>query len=67
VHAHHFQETRVVVRGELRIGLPETGEEYILAAGDRFDVPPDAPHWVDVNSQAPAVYLIGTKHTNGHK
>ncbi len=66
VHTHEHAEVRWVVRGQLRIGLPETGEEFTLTPGDRLDVPPEAPHWVDVDPLSPVMYLIGTKNKNGH-
>lgn len=67
VHVHDYLEVRWVVRGKLRVGLPESGEEFTLGAGDRLEVPPNAPHWVDVESPSPVVYLIGTKSRNGHR
>ncbi len=67
VHTHDYHEVRIVVRGQLRIGLPETGEEFILQPGDRLDVPAEAPHWVDVDSTSHVVYLTGTKSSNGNR
>lgn len=67
VHILGYPEVRLVVRGQLRIGFPESGEEFTLGPGDRLDVPADAPHWVDVDSPAPVVYLIGIRSNNGHK
>jgi quercetin dioxygenase-like cupin family protein len=68
VHAHEYPEVRVVVRGQLRIGLPETGEEFILAAGDRLDLPANTPHWADVDGPVPVVYLSASKNEhNNHK
>ena len=67
VHVHDYLEVRWVIRGKLRIGLPESGEEFTLEPGDRLDVPPNAPHWVDVDPIAGVVYLTGTKSGNGHK
>lgn len=67
VHTHDYLEVRWVVRGQLRIGLPESGEEFTLCAGDRLEVPPNAPHWVDVDPLAAVVYLIGIKSRNGHQ
>lgn len=64
VHAHNYAEVRVVVHGALRIGLPETGEEFILGPGDRLDLPPNTPHWTDVSGQGPVVYLSASQ--NGH-
>ncbi len=67
VHIHGYPEVRWVVRGQLRIGFPESGEEFTLGPGDRLDVPADAPHWVDVDPLGSVIYLIGTKSKNGHK
>jgi quercetin dioxygenase-like cupin family protein len=61
VHAHEFPEVRVVVRGKLRIGLPETGEEIVLGPGDRLDLPANVPHWADVNGNGGVVYLSASK------
>ncbi len=65
VHTHEFSEVRVVVRGRLRVGLPETGEEIVLGPGDRLDLPADVPHWADVNGDAAVVYLCASK--DAHK
>ena len=72
VHTHEYAEVRVVVRGRLRVGLPETGEEFILNPGDRLDLPAGVPHWADVNGHGPVVYLSGSKnnhnnHSNNHR
>lgn len=64
VHAHDYPEARAVVFGQLRIGLPETGEEFILAPGDRLDLPPNIPHWEDVIGNRPAIHLSAFQ--NGH-
>ncbi len=61
VHAHDYVEVRVVVRGALRVGLPETGEEFVLAPGDRLDLPANTPHWADVSGQGPVVYLSASR------
>ncbi len=64
VHTHDYPEVRVVVRGYLRVGLPESGEEFTLGPGDRLDLPADTPHWADVGEQGPVVYLSASN--NGH-
>ena len=68
LRTNDFSEVRWVVRGHLRIGLPETNEEVTLGAGDRLEVEPNVPHWVDVDPNQPVMYLIGVKngHKNGH-
>ncbi len=68
VHTHAYPETRTVVRGYLRVGLPETDEEFVLGPGDRLDLPANIPHWADVTSSEPVVYLSAAKNgRNGHK
>jgi len=69
VQSHEHLEVRWVLRGELRVGLPERGEELILAPGDRLDLPPNTPYWIDVYGNAPVVYLSATKnnHSNHKK
>lgn len=66
VHTHEYHEVRVVVRGHLRIGLPDTGEEIMLGPGDRLDLPENVPHWADVTGNGAVVYLSATK-TNPRK
>ncbi len=68
VQTHETLQVRWVLRGELRIGLPESGEEFVLGPGDRLDLPPNTPHWMDVNGTSPAMYLTATKNSpNNHK
>jgi quercetin dioxygenase-like cupin family protein len=68
VHQHIELEVRWVVRGRLRVGLPEQGEEIILEAGDRLEIEPNELYWADVEDGQPVMYLIGTKNgKNGKK
>ncbi len=67
VHAHEYAEVRIVVRGQLRIGLPETGEEFVLAPGDRLDLPANTPHGAYVNVNGPVIYLSGSENNHNHK
>lgn len=68
VHTRDYAEVRVIVRGSLRVGLPETGEEFILGPGDRLDLPANSPHWADVGAQGPVVYLSASMNSrNNHK
>lgn len=67
VHTHEYPEVRVVIRGQLRVGLPDTGEEYVLGAGDRLDLPANTPHWADVNGPGPVVYLSASRNNHNHK
>ena len=57
VHTHPFAEVRMVVSGRLRVGLPETGEEIILEAGDRIDVPGTPRRRVAITSSRDATPL----------
>ena len=61
VHTHPFAEVRMVVSGRLRVGLPETGEEIILEAGDRIDVPAETPHWEDVVGSELTTYFAASR------
>ncbi len=65
VHQHPEAEVRWVVRGQLRVGLPEQDQEIVLEAGDRLELEPNEMYWVDVEAPRPVMYLIGAK--NGHK
>ncbi len=65
LHSHPFVQVRVILCGHLRIGLPETGEEILLSPGDRFDLPPDTPHWEDVDG-GQTTYLAATRTERNH-
>ncbi len=66
VHSHDYAEVRIVVHGQLRVGLPETGEEFVLSAGDRLDLPANTPHWADVSGHSPVVYLSASKNSHNN-
>ena len=65
VHIPNESEVRWVVRGQLRVGLPEQNQEIILEPGDRLELEPNEAYWADVDANKPVMYLIGIK--NGHK
>jgi len=65
VHQHATLEVRWIVRGKLRVGIPEQDAEITLEAGDRLEIEPNESYWADVEDQLPVMYLIGIK--NGHK
>jgi mannose-6-phosphate isomerase-like protein (cupin superfamily) len=68
VQTQEHLQVHWVLRGELRVGLPERDEELILGPGDRLDLPPNTPYWVDVYGNAPVVYLSATRnHHSTHK
>lgn len=64
-HQHTSREVRWIVRGTLRVGIPEQDEEITLTAGDRLELEPNELYWADVEAEQPVMYLIGTK--NGKK
>lgn len=66
VHTHPFRQVHVVLTGHLRIGLPESAEEIILNPGDRLDLPPDTPHWEDVDASQATRYLVATPTNHNH-
>ncbi|MBI3913853.1 MAG: cupin domain-containing protein [Chloroflexi bacterium] len=66
VHTHEQMEIRVVVRGRLRVGLPDSGEEFVLEPGDRLEIPPNTPHWSDVSGDGPVMFLSASKNHHNH-
>ncbi len=61
-HQHPTSEVRWVVRGTLRVGLPEQNNEITLYAGDRLELEPNESYWADVDEEQPVLYLIGVKN-----
>ena len=43
-HAHGFDKVLVCAAGSIRFGLPRTGEQVVLAVGDRLDLPAGTEH-----------------------
>jgi len=43
-HKHDYNKVIYVVRGSITFGLPDTGEEIYLHAGDRVDLPQGVTH-----------------------
>ncbi len=43
-HSHSFDKVIFVVRGSIMFGLPEAGQELMLKAGDRLDLPAGVVH-----------------------
>lgn len=62
IHAHEYPKARVVVRGYLRVGLPESGEEFVLALVDRLDLPANTPHWADVIARGSVYSVLLSPH-----
>ena len=67
VHQHDNLEVRWVIHGKMRVGLPESGEEFTLDAGDRLDIPSNTPHWTDVDGESPVIYLWATNSPSNSK
>lgn len=65
VHQHATLQVRWIVRGKLRVGLPEQDLEITLGAGDRMELEPNELYWADVEDGEPVIYLVGVK--NGRK
>ena len=43
-HSHSYNKVIYVVQGSITFGLPESGEEVVLNAGDRLDLPRGVQH-----------------------
>jgi quercetin dioxygenase-like cupin family protein len=56
-HQHVFKESRWVLAGHLRIEA--AGRDYVLAPGDRIDLPPLTPHRAEVVGLAPVIFVTG--------
>lgn len=65
VHQNAALQVRWIVRGKLRVGLPEQDLEVTLGAGDRVELEPNELYWADVEGGEPVIYLVGVK--NGRK
>lgn len=50
-HTHSYDKVIYVVRGSITFGLPELGEQLILQAGDRLDLPANTVHNAVVGPQ----------------
>lgn len=44
VHSHPYHKVIYVVKGSILFGIPESGQEVTLKAGDRLDLPPEVSH-----------------------
>lgn len=52
-HRHPFGEVRMVVEGELLFNI--AGNQFLLRAGDRVEIPSNTKHWHVNNGQGPCV------------
>ena len=43
-HSHIFNKVIYVVKGSITFGLPDTGDQILLHAGDRLDLPAGVSH-----------------------
>jgi hypothetical protein len=50
-HSHSYNKVIYVVQGSITFGLPELGNELILKAGDRLDLPTGTVHDAVVGAQ----------------
>jgi len=50
-HSHSYAKVIYVVRGSITFGLPELGQQLILKAGDRLDLPANTVHDAVVGAQ----------------
>jgi len=50
-HSHSYDKVIYVVRGSITFGLPELGQELMLQAGDRFDLPAGVVHNANVGAE----------------
>lgn len=58
-HTHNFDEIRWVLKGEILIET-ETGEKYLLKAGDVMEVPAKTRHRAKVGKEG-VVYVCGSR------
>jgi quercetin dioxygenase-like cupin family protein len=50
-HSHSYNKVIYVVQGSITFGLPELGQQLILKAGDRLDLPAGIAHDAVVGSE----------------
>jgi quercetin dioxygenase-like cupin family protein len=43
-HTHLYDKVVIVVRGSITFGLPQTGRQVPMSAGDRLDLPAGVEH-----------------------
>jgi quercetin dioxygenase-like cupin family protein len=58
-HRHPFDEIRFVVSGELLLNI--AGNQLLLRAGDRIDIPANTRHSKSVESANPCVCLVANR------
>ncbi len=63
-HSHGFHKVIYVVNGSITFGLPETGGQVRLCAGDRLDLPAGVRHDAEVGPEG-VVCLEGHRPVQG--
>lgn len=58
-HRHPFDEVRIVVSGSLFMNI--SGNQILLRAGDRIDIPANTRHSKSVEGDAPCVSVIANR------
>lgn len=58
-HKHPFGEVRIVVSGELLFSI--SGNQFLLRAGDRLEVPANTKHWHINNAQESCVCIYAQR------
>jgi quercetin dioxygenase-like cupin family protein len=53
-HTHAYDKVIYVVRGSITFGLPQTGQQLTLHAGDRLDLPAGVAHDAVVGAEGVA-------------
>jgi quercetin dioxygenase-like cupin family protein len=53
-HTHAYDKVIYVVRGSITFGLPQTGQQLTLRAGDRLDLPAGVVHDAAVGAEGVA-------------
>ncbi len=58
-HRHPFTEVRYVIKGELLCAI--AGNQFLLRAGDRVEIPSNTKHWYSNNSNQECLCIYGQK------
>ncbi len=58
-HRHPFGEVRTVVAGELLFTI--AGNQFLLRAGDRVEIPSNTKHWHVNNGSQPCVCICAQR------
>jgi mannose-6-phosphate isomerase-like protein (cupin superfamily) len=60
-HKHDKDQSHWIVSGRLEIRITQSGETYILEAGDRDFIPAETYYELSVVGEEPCLYLVGEK------